>query len=342
MYNIEDIQEVHLEISSLCNARCPECPRNYRGFPYNDGYPETNLTLAQAQKIFEPLFLHQLQTILINGNYGDIVMNEEAVDIVRYFRQHNKTADIYISTNGSARRDNFWQELAELDCKIEFDLDGMADTHTLYRQNTNWNTVIKNAKTFIDAGGYAVWKFIKFKHNQHQVNDCEELSKQLGFSVFKVVEEGRDQGPVYDKQGELVHVLGDWTHHWDGVDHKTVEPYIAKRKGEMLLFDDIAQYFTPAKQINCEVKKTKSVYITANGEVYPCCYLGFYPKTSVGFGEQLEVLNKQLRPLIDNNNALEHPLSECIAWFNEIEKSWSCSTYKDGRLMKCDQQCGAK
>ena len=240
MYNIEDIQEVHLEISSLCNARCPECPRNYRGFPYNDGYPETSLTLAQAQKIFEPLFLHQLQSILINGNYGDIVMNEEAVDIIRYFRQHNKTCNIYISTNGSARRDNFWQELAELDCKIEFDLDGMADTHTLYRQNTNWNTVIKNAKTFIDAGGHAVWKFIKFKHNQHQVKECEELSKQLGFSVFKVVEEGRDQGPVYDKQGDLVHILGDWSHHWDGVDHKTVEPYITKRKGEMLLFDAIA------------------------------------------------------------------------------------------------------
>ena len=342
MYNIEDIQEVHLEISSLCNARCPECPRNYRGFPYNDGYPETSLTLAQARKIFEPLFLHQLQSILINGNYGDIVMNEEAVDIIRYFRQHNKTCNIYISTNGSARRDNFWQELAELDCKIEFDLDGMADTHTLYRQNTNWNTVIKNAKTFIDAGGHAVWKFIKFKHNEHQVEECEQLSQQLGFSVFKVVEEGRDQGPVYDKQGDLVHILGDWTHHWDGVDHKTVEPYITKRKGEMLLFDDIAQYFTPSKQINCEVKKTKSVYITANGEVYPCCYLGFYPLTNVGFGEQLEVLNKQLRPLIANNNALEHPLSECIAWFNEIEKSWSCSTYQEGRLMKCDQQCGAK
>ena len=75
MYNIEDIREVHLEISSLCNARCPECPRNYRGFPYNDGYPETNLTLDQVQQIFDPNFIGQIETLLINGNYGDFIMN---------------------------------------------------------------------------------------------------------------------------------------------------------------------------------------------------------------------------------------------------------------------------
>ena len=342
MYNIEDIREVHLEISSLCNARCPECPRNYRGFPYNDGYPETNLTLDQVQQIFDPNFIGQIETLLINGNYGDFIMNEEAIEIVRYLRNNNANLTIFISTNGSARNKQFWQELATLKPTVLFDLDGLQDTHKLYRQNTSWHTIIQNAQTFIESGGNANWKMIEFKHNKHQINDCKKLSKKLGFTEFELIQHGRDQGPVYDKQGDLVHILGDWTHHWDGVDYKTVEPYITKRKGEMLLFDDIAKYFTPAKQINCEVKNTKSVYITANGEVYPCCYLGFYPLTNVGFGEQLEILNKQLRPLITNNNALEHPLSECIAWFNEIEKSWKCSTYKDGRLMKCDQQCGAK
>ena len=52
-------------------------------------------------------------------------------------------------------------------CEIEFALDGLEDTHSMYRQNTNWRTVIRNAETFISAGGYAIWKFIKFKHNQH-------------------------------------------------------------------------------------------------------------------------------------------------------------------------------
>ena len=48
MYKIQDITRLHLEVSTLCNARCPQCPRNFRGYPYNDGYPETNLTLEQV------------------------------------------------------------------------------------------------------------------------------------------------------------------------------------------------------------------------------------------------------------------------------------------------------
>ena len=57
MIQYNEIRDVHLEISSLCNARCPLCPRNFRGYPYNDGYPETNLTIEQIKKIFTRDFL---------------------------------------------------------------------------------------------------------------------------------------------------------------------------------------------------------------------------------------------------------------------------------------------
>ena len=67
MYHIKDIKQIHLEISTMCNARCPQCPRNFRGYPYNDGYTETNLTLEQVQKIFPIEFVQQLKHIHING-----------------------------------------------------------------------------------------------------------------------------------------------------------------------------------------------------------------------------------------------------------------------------------
>ena len=67
MINFGDIRDVHLEISSLCNASCPWCPRTFWGYPYNGGYPEANLSLAQATQIFQPEFLTQLKSIRING-----------------------------------------------------------------------------------------------------------------------------------------------------------------------------------------------------------------------------------------------------------------------------------
>ena len=55
MYKLSDIRDIHLEISSLCNARCPLCPRNFHGYPYNDGYIERNLTLDDVKKILNTI-----------------------------------------------------------------------------------------------------------------------------------------------------------------------------------------------------------------------------------------------------------------------------------------------
>ena len=80
--------------------------------------------------MFPREFIQRLSEILINGNYGDIVMNPESLDIIEYFRGLNSKLHIPISTNGAARDKQFWQRLAELDTKIYFCLDGLEDTHS--------------------------------------------------------------------------------------------------------------------------------------------------------------------------------------------------------------------
>ena len=64
-------------------------------------------------------------------------------------------------------------------------IDGLEDTHSYYRQGTNWKKIINNAKSFISSGGRAVWQFIPFAHNEHQIKSCIRLSQQLGFKEFK-------------------------------------------------------------------------------------------------------------------------------------------------------------
>ena len=84
IYSVDQIQHLHLEISSLCNAACPLCPRNFWGYEYNAGYKEHNMTLAEAQKRFSIEFVKQLRHLVINGNFGDAVMNPDPVPIVNY------------------------------------------------------------------------------------------------------------------------------------------------------------------------------------------------------------------------------------------------------------------
>lgn len=334
MYTFKEIQHVHLEISTLCNASCPWCPRTFWGYPYNGGYPEVNFTLDNARHIFSPDFLKQLSGITINGNYGDAVMNPETPDIVEYFKQHNANLTIDINTNGSARSTEFWTRLAHAGAKVLFAIDGLEDTHHLYRQNTSYKTVIKNAQTFIQAGGHATWKMIKFNHNLHQISKCQQLSTDLGFAHFSLIDQGRDTAPVFDRNGQLTHVLGNY------VGEREFKILFHSKTTDEILLEDI----TPSRSIlpiECAVKKMGSVYIAANGDVSPCCHTGFYPQT-YGHGQYHQAANAQLKPIMQKNNALEYSLEECIEWFNYVEKSWSIPTFEQGRLVICNDICGQK
>lgn len=333
MIAYKEIRDVHLEISSLCNAACPLCPRTFWGYPYNSGYPETNLTLVQAQKIFSPEFLCQLVTMQISGNFGDIVMNPQAPDIVEYFLRCNPNLQITISTNGSARGKSFWQRLSHPNIEILFALDGLEDTHHLYRQNTNWKRIIKNAQTVIQSGGRAVWRMINFDHNRHQIETCRNMSNELGFSEFALMDDGRNKGPVFDRHGDLVHVMGDYQGETD------FKVLFYKKTNDQLVLSDVLENRSACDKVDCETQRMKSIYIAANGDVYPCCWTAFYPKT-YGHGQYHQPVNRQIADIIDHNNALEKPLEQCIQWFDRVERSWSIKDYQQGRLVVCDDNCG--
>ena len=331
MYQLKEITHVHLEISSKCNAACPLCPRNFYGYEYNDGYIEHNMTLVESQKIFTPEFLNQLTKIDINGNFGDAVMNPDTVNIVRYFRSSNPELVICISTNGGARDQTFWRDLASLQSQVIFCIDGLEDTHSLYRQNTVYKTVMQNALTFIQAGGIATWKMINFDHNRHQQTQAKELSKSLGFTHFQLVDHGRNTAPVFDKNKNLSHVIGtppvtEFNVLWK-----------SRTSAEVLLQDIISD--RKERPINCQVKKKKSLYISSTADVYPCCFLGFNPKT-YGHGNYHAAANAQFRNFIQKNNALQYSLADCVEWFTYIEKSWTSPTFKQGRLVICNDVCG--
>lgn len=331
MIKLEEIRHLHMEFSSLCNARCPRCPRNVCGYPYNSGYEETSLTLELIKKSFEPSFIRQLNMILINGNFGDFTANLESLEIIKYFKKHNEHLFIQISTNGSARNLDFWKELGKIkNIKTEFCLDGLEDTHHLYRQDTDFNKIIQNAQAYINAGGYAIWKMILFEHNKHQVELANIKSQEYGFQKFQLEDHGRNNGPVFDRKGNLVHIMGKWNGYTD------IENIINFQN------DSNKNYtypeYNPNRKLSCFTKDNNSIYIAANAKVYPCCYLGFNPETyTKGFHG---FVNKQIAPLIEKNNLYTNTLEEAIMWFGKVESSWDKTSTVDGRIIQCDIACG--
>ena len=341
MIDYNSIKSVHLEISTRCNAACPLCPRNSSGYDEDLGYPVTDMTLPQAKRIFTPDFVRQLDYILINGNFGDFITARDNLDIVQYFNMCNPQLRIEISTNASGGRPGIWEQLGKLgNTEVGFAIDGLEDTHGMYRRNTNWQLVNNNAKKFIAAGGTAVWRMIRFEHNQHQIDACRQMSRELGFTRFDILDDGRDSGPVYDKHGNFLYHIGSLPSMVNFQYPPRIETWKEwSLRGELPETRLNFYKITPVKkQISCSAKSYKQIYVTATGEVYPCCWLGFYPKLEFQHPWQRD--NMFLQKLVENNNALQVGLEDAVKWFNLVEQSWSKSSYADGRLFKCDEYCG--
>ena len=327
MIQYRDIRSVHLEISTRCNAACPDCPRNFRGVDVLDTYPLLDMKLSQAQKIFTVPFLQQLDQILINGNHGDFVTAQDGVEIVEYFLESNPKLRIEISTNASARP-KIWTRLGQLGITVDFRIDGLVDTHRLYRQNTDFNLIITNATKFISAGGHAVWNMIVFDHNRHQIAEARQSSKNLGFADFQVIDAGRNIMPVFTSDRRLSHVIGNYTGSTDFDElYNQSHTYLADPDGPV-------RNEKNDKVIDCYAKKNNEIYIAANGEVYPCCWLGFYPTYS-----DRRSSNPQLKKIVLNNNAAESSVEQSIEWFNSVEQTWN-KTVPEGKIFACNETCG--
>jgi sulfatase maturation enzyme AslB (radical SAM superfamily) len=320
--------------------------RNYRGMDYNSGYPDTELSLTDFQHIFTPEFLLQLTApetavngfvpryygnrgVSFNGNLGDFASARDAVEIVEYLVSHQ--VSVHINTNGSLRNTAWWRRLALPGVTVGFALDGLADTHALYRQDTDWHKIISNAQAFIAAGGEAVWRFVPFDHNRHQEQQCQQLAKELGFIKFENIYDGRDNGPVFTRTGEYSHQIG----------HDTRPAHIIPEIKPML--ENHITWFDSKKiklekdqaelKLRCQHKGNREIYIAADGSVYPCCYLGYYPATMHHPG------NEQTKQLVWENNALEYDLAHCMAWFDRVERTWAKDSITDGRLYQCVNNC---
>lgn len=258
----QDIKILHLESTDACNAACPQCARETdKNFNKNNVH---QLTIEQIKQLIDENLIHKLDKMFMCGTYGDPAAGKNTLEIYRYFRDINPTITLGMNTNGGLRDTDWWVQLAGILNQpkdyVVFSIDGLSDTNHIYRVNVNWKKVIENAKAFINAGGSAHWDMLVFDHNQHQVVDAEKLAGTLGFKWFRAkVSKRHASTPV---------------------------SFLRPPKGW-------ADPIVTNGPIDCYALKESSVYVSAQGMIYPCCWLGY--------------------------NTSEHTINT----FNRIQTSWS-------------------
>tara|TARA_X000001036_G_C20647870_1_gene793789 strand:+ start:585 stop:1649 length:1065 start_codon:yes stop_codon:yes gene_type:complete len=345
MYNYADIKTIHLEITQNCQAACPMCDRNMNGEGINPHINLDELSLKDCMDIFPPKFISQLDTMYMCGNLGDPIIAKDTLEVFDYFRQNNSTMWLSMNTNAGAKNVEWWKKLAKTIGKkgaVIFSVDGLSDTNHLYRQNVVWNNVERNMRAFIEAGGRARWDFLIFEHNQHQVEEAQELANKWGCEKFVAKKTGRfiTQDSQKKESHQAVSKKGQNTAELKKPDPKyqnkalKKQDIIIKKYGSMDAYYDVA----PIKP-KCVDKK--EIYVSAEGLVLPCCWTAgrmykWWHKDP--YVEQIwDFIDKDK---INAKKGLEQVFETDI--FTNISNSWNKSSCADGKLKVCAMKCGAE
>jgi hypothetical protein len=198
--------------------------------------------VEQIAAQFNDEFISGLDKMFMCGNYGDPAAGMNTQAIYRWFRQKNPTITLGMNTNGGVQGTFWWYELGRIMNReqdyVVFSIDGLDDTNAVYRRGVEWRRVIANVEAFISGGGRAHWDMLVFKHNQHQVDECRDLARLMGFSWFRAKVSRR---PMLSGLEAPV--------NW-------------------------AQPRSGKKQIRCHALNEQSLYMDCRGRIHPCCWLG--------------------------------------------------------------------
>jgi len=295
-------KQITTELTFRCNAKCPACHRlKPLRIDLND--EQYTYTLDRFKQVFYPEFLEQLDWIVLNGNFGDSIMNKEFREIITYVKKYGTRLNIH--TNGGIHGSDYWTDVGNIlttEDIINFDLDGLEDTHSIYRINTKFENVFNNARSVIATNRPQVhWKYIVFEHNKHQIEKAKELAISEGFHSFSTVKTGRDFAAP--KSGDYVH---------------------AKKKTDLSSIP---------KQIICSWEEWGKWYVAPNGLVFRCCWTGshYFDKSNDRF--------YYLDDMEEKFNATKIPL-ETIISYEYWNKLKAYLQGYDRSFKLCKSQCG--
>ena len=381
MYKYSDITTVHLEMTEACNASCPMCARNLNGGEVSPLLHGAELTIADIEKIFPVDFIKQLNRLYMCGNYGDPAVASDTLEAFAYFREHNPKVNLSMHTNGSMKKPEWWAELAGVingRGHVAFGIDGLEDTNHLYRQGTVWKNIMRNVEAFIAAGGRARWDYIVFAHNEHQVEEAKALAEKMGFEKFNIKKSNRffsnTRGEVKEahqagnRKGAATTLLAmptDPKYHNQAIKNlqnitqgQKSDPYELITTVEGLQGRVGSQKFTTDPElkkpmekywdtvpIKCKVAEEKSVYVTAEGYLQPCCwtagqmYVWYWKERGGQIWEAIEEVG------LDSLNLKVHSLKDVVEgrFMQEvIPNSWNKPSCAEGKLAVCAKTCGTK
>lgn len=304
IFNTHRTMKFHLELTDKCNAACPMCGRTKqmdRCLPDLTKVRNIELELELIKRNFTPDLCSRISEIDLRGGLGDPPAAQECLEIREYLVGFG--IKIILSSNGGLRSEAWWKRLRELfrgtESLVEFHIDGLEDTNHLYRVNTRFDKIMRNAQAYLESGAIGEWHFIPFQHDEHQLADALKLSREMGFSNFRVIDTirfARKNGFTYQlpdgsmqelnpADPSLINALRNDTEEEEPATH--------------------SENLEQAPTIQCKSEIQNRPYIVATGAVSACCWIEgsdderrMYSKAGVDHGFSHNIRHRALEEIL--------------------------------------------
>ena len=98
MYKLEDIRNIHVQITEKCNLSCLMCDRNKNGEEVNQYLENRELSLDVMKKTFTKDLCKYLTRIYFCGNYGEPCLSHNLLPILQHIKQQSKSTKTSVIT----------------------------------------------------------------------------------------------------------------------------------------------------------------------------------------------------------------------------------------------------
>lgn len=312
-YNFNTIKKIEIDCTSYCNAFCGACDRNIDGGETQPNLKLNHIDLNTWVKFVSKENLENIQEIIFNGNFGDFSMHPHFIEMIEMLAEVKTDLYLNLNTNGGARNTKFWKDLAVVLQRfakhdIKWGIDGLADTHDLYRRGIDWSKRIDNLCAFTSAGGNAIWKCIVFDYNKQQLDKISSFAKDCGCIAFQT---NRNRSQPLTMKAYKDFPAQSLT----SPDLKTFnEKYKRKDQFKPQVSTPSTTAIRAVGDVSCPYAEEGMIQIDPWGNVWPCCYIS---------GRQLDRRTNFNYDKYKNNNIKHNSLENIVTEFaDDLTVAW--------------------
>lgn len=283
------VKDTELELTNICNAKCPLCYRN------NKDYIQLRTIQRPLEEVINQLELFtELESIKLVGTISEPTLYKYFFELIYYLNYRD--IEIEICTNGDTNDQGWWRYLGTLlkpKDKVYFTICGSTqELHEVYRKGTNLKRILDNAKAFRNLNKNDYAQLIRFNYNDIDFNSLdiintvsefsnlywtetflalpEEQYKDMSSELYEKLKPHKAKYQLYKKIETKATSKAKLQEHRPLCIAKEDSTNQINLQGEILPCYLFTEYYSPETSLNKTIRKTWSYSKISNGK-YPCC-----------------------------------------------------------------------